>query len=73
MSEKDYYWDLSAYHQTCMKCSQIRVWDSQPYVGRTPAGNIRLSAIVCVKNDVISWKPLLKRKIRSVTQNREMM
>ena len=32
--------------QKCMKCSRVRVWDSQPYVGRTPAGNIRLSAAI---------------------------
>ena len=32
--------------QTCTECCRVRVWDSQPHLGRTPAGNIRLSAAI---------------------------
>ena len=32
--------------QTCKKCLQTRVWDSQPYIGRIPAGNIMMSAAI---------------------------
>ena len=32
--------------QTCTQCSKIRVWESQPYIGRVPAGNILTSAAI---------------------------
>ena len=32
--------------QQCASCGQKCVWDSQPMIGRIPAGNIRLSAAI---------------------------
>jgi solute carrier family 8 (sodium/calcium exchanger) len=32
--------------QECSGCHHTRKWDSQPYIGRTPAGNLLLSAAV---------------------------
>ena len=32
--------------QTCSRCSRRRVWESQPYVGKIPAGNILTSASI---------------------------
>lgn len=32
--------------QTCSSCKQIFVWDSQPFIGRIPAGNILTSAAI---------------------------
>ena len=32
--------------QSCKKCLRTRVWESQPYIGKTPAGNILLSAAI---------------------------
>ena len=32
--------------QTCKKCSLQRIWESQPRIGRKPAGNILLSAAI---------------------------
>ena len=32
--------------QTCSRCRKIRVWESQPYIGKIPAGNILTSAAI---------------------------
>ena len=32
--------------QTCKKCLKTRVWDSQPYIGKTLAGNLLVSAAI---------------------------
>ena len=32
--------------QTCSRCSRRRVWESQPYIGKIPAGNILTSASI---------------------------
>ena len=32
--------------QTRKNCSQTHVWESQPYIGNVPAGNIRLSSAI---------------------------
>ena len=32
--------------QVCKKCGKSRVWNSQPYVGGTPAGNLFMSASI---------------------------
>ena len=32
--------------QKCKKCFEIRVWESQPYIGKVPAGNVLLSAAI---------------------------
>ena len=32
--------------QTCSTCSRRRTWESQPYIGNTPAGNILTSAAI---------------------------
>ena len=32
--------------QTCSKCHRKRVWDSQPFIGNTPAGNLFASAAI---------------------------
>lgn len=30
----------------CRSCGQTRKWDSQPFIGNTPAGNIKMSAAI---------------------------
>ena len=32
--------------QTCGHCSRIRTWESQPYIGKIPAGSILTSAAI---------------------------
>lgn len=32
--------------QWCTNCKRKRVWDSQPFIGKTPAGNILTSAAI---------------------------
>ena len=32
--------------QVCKNCKQIRVWESQPFIGEIPAGNIMTSAAI---------------------------
>ena len=32
--------------QTCNKCLRTRVWESQPFLGKIPAGNVLLSAAI---------------------------
>ena len=32
--------------QSCSKCGYRFIWDSQPYIGSTPAGNILMSAAI---------------------------
>ena len=32
--------------QTCKKCLKKRLWESQPYIGKTPAGNLLVSAAI---------------------------
>ena len=32
--------------QTCSNCSRRRTWESQPYIGKIPAGNILISAAI---------------------------
>ena len=32
--------------QSCSRCGKVRVWESQPYIGNVPAGNLLTSAAI---------------------------
>ena len=40
--------------QTCLTCSYARVWRSQPYIKKIPAGNLLLSAVILYSGSMIS-------------------
>ena len=40
--------------QKCLSCSYARVWRSQPYIKKIPAGNLLLSAAILYSGSMIS-------------------
>ena len=40
--------------QKCLTCSYARVWRSQPYINKIPAGNLLLSAAILFSGSMIS-------------------
>ena len=40
--------------QKCLSCSYVRVWRSQPYIKKIPAGNLLLSAAILYSGSMIS-------------------
>ena len=58
--------------QTCSRCRKILVWESQPYIGKIPAGNILTSAAIlysgalpskALKCSVFSMSPRSLRRL----------
>lgn len=41
-------------HQSCKFCGHQRIWESQPFIGRIPAGNLLLSAAILYATPMFS-------------------